>query len=76
MSVPAVLAVHVTVHQVIFLLMCKIASASMTTFSTHCISVRIKAFGGCWQSYCALQNVLMRNYEKEIKYLKKEKKKG
>lgn len=46
MSVSAVLTVIVTVHQLIFfffLLMCKSASASMTTLSTHCISMRIKA---------------------------------
>lgn len=42
MTVSAVLAVSVTNHQVIILLACKIASASMTTLSTHCISMRIK----------------------------------
>ena len=42
MTVSAVLAASVTNHQVIILLVCKIASASMTTFPTHCISMRIK----------------------------------
>lgn len=42
MTVSAVLAASVTNHQVIILLAGKIASASMTTFSTYCISMRIK----------------------------------
>lgn len=43
MTVSAALAASVTQHQVIILLACRIASASRTTFSTLCISMRIKA---------------------------------
>lgn len=42
MTVSAALAASVTNHQVIISLVRKIASASMTTFATHCISMRIK----------------------------------
>lgn len=48
MTVSAVLAASVTNHQVIILLVCRIASASMTTFSTHCISMTIKTIYIWW----------------------------
>lgn len=59
MTVSAVLAASVTNHQVIILPACKIASASMTTFSTHCISMRIKTIYVWWiqeEELCAAES--------------------
>lgn len=72
MSVSAVLTVIVTVHQLIFFFFCLCAKAHLQAWQ-HCQltvyqwGLRQLIHGGCRQSFSALQNVLMRKYEKEIK---------
>lgn len=68
----SLLAATVTNHQVIILLAGKIASASMTTFSTHCISMRIKTIYGRRvqaEVQCAADSPCEEIWEKE--YLKR-----